>query len=77
MAHKHKWVASARGISENPGCWDTGNGALLCRELCRCGAQREQRRSYCGRGGDYSRILRPGEPGYSVEDARQARALAE
>lgn len=73
--HRHTWIASTQGLSENPGVWDTGNGAMRYREICACGAQRERIRSYCGRGGDTTHIMRAGEPGYSITDAQQARAL--
>ena len=75
--HKHTWIGSTRGCAENPGCWDTGNGALRYRSACACGACREKVESYCGRGGDHTRIIHPGEMGWSEEDVQTARGAAE
>jgi len=72
--HKHVWIPSARGCQENPGCWDTGNGALEFRSACACGMCREEITVYAqGRGKDSTRLIAPGEPGHSPEDVQTAR----
>lgn len=75
--HRHKWVRSPRGMSENPGVWDTGSGSILYRSACGCGACRREVASYCGRGGDSIRIIMPGEHGYSIIDVQHARGAGD
>ena len=74
MSHRHKWILSARGCRENPGYWADGEW-IFTREACACGCCREKRGSIC-RDVDKSRIIRIGQPGYSVDDVKHARAVA-
>jgi hypothetical protein len=44
----HEWAASG-GCSENPGCFDSGNGGLIFKERCaKCGAIRRCGEDYTG-----------------------------
>jgi hypothetical protein len=66
MNHKHKWTRARIGLDVTPGVVDTGDGGMMFLEICACGARREERYEYAGRGTSYRRILRPGQPGHRL-----------
>ena len=55
-----KWTRVKYGCDQNPGCWDTGNGAI--QTVCECstypGVERVTIESYCGRNSDNRRYYR-------------------
>ena len=69
--HRHKWIQSARGMSENPGIWSEGAGIVSC-SACACGACKQDYTDPPSR-----RIIMPGEYGWNVEDVQNARGAME
>jgi hypothetical protein len=55
-----KWTRVSYGMRENPGVWDTGNGALryVDEHAAYPGIERVTVRSYCGRDSDNGRYYR-------------------
>ena len=65
--HRHQWFEFG-GLRENPGVYDTGNGALRYVQACRkCGARRECIEPYAvGRGEDTGWYLTRDETGNRI-----------
>ena len=59
-----KWQPAPIGMTENPGVFDNGNGAMMYveRNDAHSGIERVTVRSYCGRGHDNRRFYRLLDP---------------
>ena len=60
MSDKRKWRLVSYGMRENPGIWDTGNGAIKSIEWNPRypGLERVTIKSYCGRDHDNCEFFR-------------------
>jgi hypothetical protein len=74
---KSNWRSVSYGCRENPGVWDTGNGAMRYVEENPAypGVERVTVRSYCGRTCDNARYYRlADDTGQTFESLREAQA---
>jgi hypothetical protein len=75
--NRNRWVSVSYGCRENPGVWDTGNGALRMVDECAAypGIERVTVSSYCGRTYDDTRYYRlAGRPERTFKTLAEARS---